>query len=633
MDSNDAKLRIEELTALIRYHNNLYYNKDAPEISDVEYDSYFSELVKLECEYPDLCFDDSPTQKIGGTVLPKFESFTHPYRMLGLSNITNEDELIKFDERIQKDIAGINYNYSVEYKLDGLAVELIYHNGAFTIGSTRGDGVVGENITENLKMVQNIPFKLKNSIKGRIIIRGEAVIHKDDFSALNSEREKRGEKLFSNPRNASAGSLRQLDSSLVKNRRIRFYAYQVISESTELIIKTHSDALDWLNNSGLETVTGRWLCGNILEVQEIYKEVEKNRENISYEIDGLVVKINEYDLQDRLGEVSRSPRWAVAYKFKPQEVLTRLNDIKLQTSRFGVFTPVALVEPVKVGGVTVSRVTLHNTKRIGNEKVYVFPENCPYCKTKLKVDNNDVFINCPNNNCKARRVEEIIHFISKPGFNIEGLGEEWVRILFEKNIISDASDLFLLDVKSVINLERMGEKSAQNLINSINKSRKISYVNFIYALGIKSVGVSLAELLTEHFPKFSDLTKAKKEHLEEINEIGPAVALAICDYFFDLYTINFLEKLFKNGVSIVYEKKKIESNKLNGKTFVFTGKLSAMSRDEAKRIAVKNGGKVLSSVSKNLDYLVVGEDPGSKLTRANELGVKVISEEDFLKMV
>ena len=665
MDENSARIRIDELISLINYHNDLYHNQDAPEITDLEFDALFRELSDLENRFPGFIREDSPTKKIGGKPLEKFEPFTHPYRMLGLSNVTNEDELFRFDERIKKELVNTAYSYCVEYKLDGLAVELIYENGVLVVGSTRGDGVVGENITQNLKMVKNIPHQLKEKTAGRVIIRGEAVIHKSDFEMVNKERETAGERLFANPRNAAAGSLRQLDPKVVAGRRLRFYGYQTVIENDSLQFRSQNKLMDWIKSQGISVVDGRWHCLNIREVQKIYQDIEQKREEIPIEIDGLVVKVDEIELHDRLGEVARSPRWACAYKFKAQEAAARLNNIRLQISRHGVFTPVADIEPVRVGGVVVSRVTLHNraeiarldlkvgdtviikragdvipkiiavdkTKRIGNETGFIFPEKCPYCLHPLKSDENDTFIFCLNPDCPAKNVEKIVHFISKPCFNMEGVGEEWIKTFFESQMIQDASDLFLLTQSELMKLERMGEKLADNIVNAIQNAKKVSYVNFIVALGIKSVGVSLAALLAEHFPAFEMLTRAKKKELEAINEIGPSTASAIAEYFSDFKNIHFLEKLFANGVKIVYEKKKLDSEKLKNKTFLFTGKLSAMSRDEAKRLAVKNGGKVLSSVSKNLDYLVVGEDPGSKLEKAGSLGVKVLSEEDFLKMI
>ncbi len=665
MDKQQAEDRIEELIEIINYHNDLYYNKDEPEISDSEYDELMRELVNLENEFPALRQEDSPTQKIGGKPLDKFKPFEHPFRMLGLSNVTNEQELLDFDKRIKKIIPGYEFKYAVEYKLDGLAVEIIYEDGVLSVGSTRGDGVIGENITNNLKNVSNVPVYLPEKINGRLIVRGEAVIHKSDFEDLNKKRFANGEKQFSNPRNAAAGSLRQLDPALVAQRPIKFYAYQVVLENTDIDFNSHKKSIDWLDKINIQPTPHRWLCNSVEEIQDIYNKVSKKREKIDIEIDGLVIKVDSFKLQHELGEIARSPRWACAYKFKEPEVTTTLNNITLQISRQGILTPVAKVDPVRVGGVEVSSVTLHNkaemarldvkindtvrikragevipkivavekTYRNGNEKDFEFPDKCPYCKTELEEDENGIFVLCPNYDCEGRKVQRIIYSISKPCFNIDGVGNEWIKTLFNKNIIDDTADLFGLEKKDIIDIERMGEKSAENFINSINAAKKVEYPRFLNALGIKFVGPSVAQTLAENFPRFENLTKAKEEELVNINEIGPNTAKSVVDYFRDLRNINYVEKLFENGVKIVYEENKVKSDALNGKSFLFTGTLKKVKRDEAKELVKKNGGKNISSVSKNLDYLVAGESPGSKVDKAKKNNVKIITEQEFFDMI
>ena len=495
-------------------------------------------------------------------------------------------------------------------------------------------------------------------------MRGEVVIEKDDFLKLNTSREEQGEREFANPRNAAAGSLRQLVPDVVAKRPLKFFAYQVISESPDFSYSTHFENLDEAARLGFDVVSGRWICNDILDVEKIYHEVENRRDDVPFEIDGLVVKINDITLHSRLGEIARSPRWAVAYKFREEEVLTHLDKIVFQISRFGVLTPVAKVKPVKVGGVTVSSVTLHNmaeikrldvkegdfvfikrakdvipkitgvdkSKRLQDVHKFCAPTICPYCGRPVEYDENEVFIQCTNIDCSGRRLEEIKYFKSKECFDIEGLGDEWGEILFKNNYIYDASDLFLLKKESLLKLDRMGDKSADNLLNAIEKSKKVLYHKFINSLGIKGIGTSVSQMLSSHYSKFESLIKASYEELIKINEIGPSTALAITAYFTDFKKINFIEKLFDNGVEIVYESKTPVSNTLSSKTFLFTGKLFKITRDEAKRIVTKCGGKNLSSVSKNLDYLVAGDAPGSKLSRARELDIKIISENEFLEM-
>ncbi len=665
MDIKQAKNRIDTLIEQINYHNDLYYNKDVPEITDSEYDELMRELVNLENEFPSLITTDSPTKRIGGKPLDKFEPFTHPFRMLGLSNITNEQELIDFDKRIKKLIPGSDFNYSVEYKLDGLAVELIYEDGVLAVGSTRGDGVTGENITNNLKNVSNIPIYLPEKIGGRVIVRGEAVIHKSDFEELNKKRYLEKEKQFSNPRNAAAGSLRQLDPAIVAKRPIKFYAYHLVLENADFNFGSHKQSLDWLNSINIPTTPGRWLCENHTHVQKVFLDVSKQRDKLDIEIDGLVVKVDEIKLHDSLGEIARSPRWAAAYKFKAQEVKTKLKEITLQISRMGVLTPVAKVEPVRVGGVTVSSITLHNKAEIsrldvkindtvrikragdvipkivqveksyrdGNEIDFEFPKKCPFCQTALEEDEKGIFVNCPNYECPGVKVQRIIYSIGKECFNIDGVGNEWMKTLFNKGIIDNAADLFSLTKKDIVDLEGMGEKSADNFITAIQNAKKVTYPRFINAIGIKFVGPRIAEILTEFYPKFEDLTRAKQSDLIEINEIGPNIAESVIDFFTDLRNINFIEKFLENGVEILYEKQEKKSSLLQGKTFLFTGTLSRIKRDQAKEIVKSNGGKYLSAVSKNLDYLVVGESPGSKVEKAKKAGVNIISEQDFFNMI
>jgi len=658
--AKNPKERIEELVKLINYYNYMYYVENNPVISDYEYDKLYKELVELEEKYPEYKLPDSPTQKVGGQPLKEFKTVEHKIPMLSMDNTYSEEELIEFDARIKRMADIKEVDYVVELKYDGVAVSLHYENGEFVLGVTRGDGFRGDDITENLKTIKTLPLKIK--YKQTIEVRGEVYMRKDDFEKLNRERKEKGEVLFANPRNATAGSLKLLDPKLVAQRNLQIFIYQGFLNNGP---NTHWEVLNFLKEIGFPVSSYRKHCKNIREVIDYCNEWENKRFSLPYNIDGMVVKVNSLDLQRTLGTTTKSPRWAVAYKFPAEQVSTLVKDVVVQVGRTGTLTPVAILEPVVVSGTTVSRATLHNfdeikrldvkigdrvfieksgeiipkvvkvipEARTGKEKDIPIPEKCPVCGSMVVKDKEEVAIRCPNIRCPAQVKERIIHFASRDAMDIEGLGEKWVNILVDKGLLSDYGDIYYLKYEDLIKLERMGEKSVNNLLTAIEKSKTRPFANLIYAIGIRHVGIHASEILAEEFNSIDELKNAKIETLSSIQEIGPTIAESIVEFFTNEENLKVIEKLKRAGVKMKKEKAESKKNILSNLTFVITGTLKNYSRNEIQDYIKKLGGKVTDSVSKNTDYLICGNEPGSKLQKAQQLGIKIITEEEFEKLV
>ncbi|MFN4226814.1 MAG: NAD-dependent DNA ligase LigA [Candidatus Ratteibacteria bacterium] len=658
--SKNPKERIEELVKLIEYYNYMYYVENNPVISDYEYDQLYKELVELEEKYPEYKLPNSPTQRVGGQVLEEFKTVEHKIPMLSMDNTYSPEELIEFDERVKRMADVKNVDYVVELKFDGVAVSLYYENAQFILGVTRGDGFRGDDITENLKTVKTLPLTIKYNEP--IEVRGEVYMRKDDFEKLNKERKEKGEVLFANPRNATAGSLKLLDPKIVAQRNLQIFIYQGFLNNGP---KTHWEVLNFLKEIGFPVNPYRKLCKNINEVIEYCNQWQEKRFSLPYNIDGMVVKVNSLDLQRTLGTTTKSPRWAVAYKFPPEQVSTIIKDVIVQVGRTGTLTPVAILEPVVVSGTTVSRATLHNfdeikrlgvkigdrvfveksgeiipkvvkvipEARTGKEKDIPIPEFCPVCGSKVVKDVEEVAIRCPNIRCPAQVKERIIHFASRDAMDIEGLGEKWVNIFVDKGLLSDYGDIYYLKYADLINIERMGDKSVRNLLEAIEKSKTRPFANLIYALGIRYIGVHASEILADEFNSIDEIKNATIERLSSIPEIGPTMAESIVEFFSNEENLKVIEKLRKAGVKMEKEKKEERKDVLSGLTFVITGTLENYSRDQIQDYIKKLGGKVTNSVSKKTDYLICGREPGSKLQKAQQLGIKIISEEEFEQLV
>lgn len=663
----EVRLQVRELRSRINYHDYRYYVLDDPEISDAEYDRLMRKLQELEEKYPPLLTPDSPTQRVGGTLLPKtFDPIPHTVPMLSLGNAFDGNEVEEWMGRIKK---GLGTSEEIELvaepKLDGCAVELVYEDGLFVRGSTRGDGMVGEDITWNLKTLKDIPPRLKGkSIPDYLEVRGEVYMEVEKFEELNARQAKTGGKLFANPRNAAAGSLRQLDPRVTASRPLNIFLYDV-GEVRGTEFESQMDMLAALKALGLRTIERAHLCTNLEEIFQYYDKLTEERGKLPFEVDGTVIKVNRFDLRRRLGARTREPRWAVAYKFPPREETTRILDINVQVGRTGVLTPVAKLEPVRVGGVTVSNATLHNedqmaekdirigdcvivrragdvipevvkplpSRRTGKERKFKMPKVCPVCRGEVVRAEGEVARRCLNISCPAQVGRWIKHFASRGAMDIEGLGPKLIEQLLEQEILKDVGDLYFLKKEQLIGLERMADKSAQNIIEAVEASKDRPLSRIIYALGIRHVGEHVAEVLAEEFGTMEALREAMLEKLEDTHEIGPIVAKAVYEFFHDDRNRKLLEKLRKGGVRFLPSKKRASGEKFSGLTFVFTGTLSSMSREEARARVKEWGGKASSSVSKNTDYIVAGSDPGSKLKKAEKLGVRVISEKEFLKLI
>ncbi len=664
-DIEKIKKEIEELREKIRYHNYRYYVLDSPEISDEEYDALFRRLVELEEKYPELKTPDSPTQRIGAPPKKEFGEVRHDLPMYSLQDARNDDELREFDAKVKR-ILGLSKDAKIEYlaepKFDGLSCEITYINGILTTASTRGDGYVGEDVTENVKTIRSVPLKLfTDNPPPKFQVRGEVLMKKEDFLKLNESLKERGEKTFANPRNAAAGSLRQLDPRITAQRKLDFVAWGIgVAEGMKF--RKQSEILDTIEKFGFKTSRPREIASGIEEVLEYYHKMEEEREEIEYELDGIVVKVNDLELWGKLGETSRAPRYMIAGKFSPRKAETVLKDVIFSVGRTGIVTPVAILEPVYVGGVIVQRATLHNfdevkrlgikigdrvivqragdvipeivgpviEKRTGFEREIIPPEHCPVCGSKLVKEN--VYLRCVNMSCPAKLKGALRHFAQRKAMDIEGLGEKLAEMLVDRGLVKDLADIYYLKKEDLLNLPGFAEKSASNLINAIEKSKKRPLARFLYAIGIPNVGEYTAEVLAKKFKTLENIKKASYDDLIKIEGFGPEIARSIYEFFRDENNLKVLEKMFRAGVSPIEEKEEKESP-IKDKVFVFTGALSSMSRTEAKNLVEERGGIVKNSVSKKVDFVVVGENPGSKYEKAKSLGLKIINEEEFLKLL
>jgi len=666
LDKKDIGERIKRLREEIEYHNYRYYVLDDPVISDAEYDRMMRELERLEEENPEFFSPNSPTQRIGAKPLEEFSTVTHTIPMLSLANAMTDEEVIDFDKRVKKLLGLSNLDYVIEVKIDGLAVELVYINGEFVLGSTRGDGFTGEDITQNIRTIRSIPMKLMRTdnvpIPERLEVRGEIYMGKREFEELNKKREITGEPVFANPRNAASGSVRQLDPKITASRKLNIFCY-AMGEIIGVDFKTHIDFLDHLKKWGFRVNPYTKLCHNLDEVFKHYNYIKSIRDEIPYEIDGTVIKVNRLDYQASLGQVSRSPRWAIAYKFESHEEKTIVEDIIVSVGRTGALTPVAMLKPVNIGGVIVERATLHNEDEIerkdirigdmvivtragdvipevvrvlkdvrkGIERPFIMPNYCPVCGEPVVRPEGEAIRRCVNINCPAQIKGRIIHFASKRAMDIDGLGEKLVEQLVDKAIIRDVSDLYYLSKEQLANLERMADKSAQNILDAINVSKKRPYSRFLYGLGIRHVGEHISGLLAERYKNMEELMNAGEEELMNIPEIGPEVANSIVLFFQDEKNRQTIERIIQAGVEIEYEK--TGERPLDGLLFVFTGALKSMSRDEARKKVEVLGAKTANSVGKKVNIVVAGEEAGSKLDKARQMGIKIIGEDEFLEMI
>jgi DNA ligase (NAD+) len=666
MDRQAAMKRIEELRELLNKYNYEYYVLDRPSVPDAEYDRLMQELIALEEQYPDLKTKDSPSQRVGGQALDAFQKVEHRTPMLSLANAFNEGDLRDFDRRVRQEV-GDDVTYVCELKIDGLAVSVRYEDGYFVQGATRGDGVTGEDITENLKTIRSLPLRLNEPVT--LEARGEAYMPKASFERLNEQRRNRGEELFANPRNAAAGSLRQLDPKIAASRHLDLFVYG-LANAEELGIDSHSAALNYLQQLGFKTNPERRRCANIDEVIQFVNEWHEKRSHLPYEIDGIVVKVDSFEQQEQLGATAKSPRWAIAYKFPAEEVVTKLIGIELSVGRTGVVTPTAILEPVRVAGTTVQRATLHNEdfirekdirigdsviikkagdiipevvnvvpdRRTGEELPFVMPTHCPECASELVRLDGEVALRCINPKCPAQIREGLIHFVSRQAMNIEGLGEKVISQLFREGLIHDVADIYRLTKEQLIPLERMGEKSATNLLNAIEASKQNSLERLLFGLGIRHVGAKAAKVLAEHFETMDRLQTATKEELMAIHEIGEKMADSIVTYFAKPEVKELLNELRAYGVNMEYKGPKTPKpgdvhSYFAGKTVVLTGKLESLSRNEAKEKIEQLGGKVTGSVSKNTDLVIAGADAGSKLAKAQQLNIEIWDEARFLQEI
>lgn len=657
----DVRKRIDSLREEIKKHEYHYYVLDDPLITDYEYDLLIKELIKLEQENPDLITPDSPTQRVGGQALEKFTTYTHRSVLLSLDNAFSLADLRDFDRRISKVVP--DPTYIAELKIDGVSISLVYEDGLLVTAATRGDGQVGEDVTLNVKTIKSIPLKLKNKIP-RLEVRGEIYMPKGEFVRLNQEKEELGEKIFANPRNAAAGSLRQLDPNITAKRKLSAFIYDLLYIEG-YSISNQEEALNFLQEQTLPVIKEWRFCNSIEDVYDFCLHYQERRHDLPYEIDGIVIKLNPFSYRSELGQTAKSPRWAIAYKFPAEEKETKLESIEINVGRTGIIAPTAILTPVSLAGTTVSRASLHNfdlikekdirigdtvlvhkagdiipeiikpivEKRTGEEEEIVPPSNCPACNSIAVRLDEEVAIRCENINCPARLKESLIFFASKSAMDIEGMGPAVVEQLVENGLVTRIDDLYLLTHEQIVQLERMGEKSATNLINAIIASKNRPLHRLITALGIRHIGAKTARLLTEeleHIDKFREVTE---EELKNIPEIGEKMAQSIVKFFAEPRNIETIERLKDYGVNVIEPRTQNVSTLLANKTFVITGTLENYTRTEASELIVSLGGKVASSVSKKTDYVVVGEEPGSKYDKAVQLGVTVLSEGEFLELV
>ncbi|WP_151799994.1 NAD-dependent DNA ligase LigA [Acinetobacter nosocomialis] len=662
--------QMRQLIQLIAKHNHAYYVMDQPTISDSEYDHLFHQLKALEEQYPELVQADSPTTKVGGQALSKFESVTHVVPMLSLGNVFNQEDLFAFARRVEERLPNQKVQYEVELKLDGLAISLWYENGVLVRGVTRGDGETGEDITQNVKTIRNLPKVLhseKYEIPRLLEVRGEVLMPKSGFEKLNADQEAKREKTFANPRNAAAGSLRQLDPNIAAGRPLAFYAYGIAQCEPNHGLTTMHDSLQWLTELGFQIAERQYLCNSIQEVQQRYEQIQQERPSLQVEIDGMVVKVDDLKQQQQLGFLSREPRWATAYKFPAQAALTTVEQIDWQVGRTGTLTPVARLNPVFVGGVTVSNVTLHNIGeihrldvRVGDtvsvyrtgdvipkvEKVWPefrpaeaevvhLPESCPVCASPVVMPEGEALARCSGGlYCAAQRIEAIRHFVSRKAMDIEGLGDRWVESLLRLDLLKDVADIYHLHEhrETLLGIEKMGEKSVQNLIDAIEASKKTTLARFIYALGIRGVGETTARMLANTFQTLEALKAANVEALKKTPDVGDITAEWIADFFLAPHNIEVLDRLIAAGIH--WDAPTAPTRQpLNGESWVLTGTLEQMTRDQATQMLQALGARVSGSVSSKTKCVVAGEKAGSKLEKAAKLGIPVMNETDFLSLM
>ncbi|EGP4740292.1 NAD-dependent DNA ligase LigA [Enterococcus faecium] len=662
MTIDEAAKRAEELRTRLNQWSREYYVEDKPTVEDYVYDKEYAELVAIEEQYPDLITSDSPTQRVGGKVLEGFEKVTHDIPLYSLNDVFSKEELIDFDQRVQKAVGRV-VDYCCELKIDGLSVSLRYEDGNFVRGATRGDGTVGENITENLKTVRSVPIKLKEPMN--IEVRGECFMPKRSFVQLNQDREAEGKDIFANPRNAAAGSLRQLDSKITAKRNLDTFLYTV-ADFGPMQAKTQYDALEELEKIGFHTNREKRLCHSIDEVWSYIEEYHDKRVDLPYEIDGIVIKVNEFSLQDQLGFTVKAPRWAAAYKFPPEEVETLIENIEWTVGRTGVVTPTAIMTPVRVAGTTVSRASLHNgdyiklkdirlkdtvliykagdiipevsqvvlDKRPKDSEEYQLPTHCPVCGSELVHLDEEVALRCINPKCPAQMKEGLNHFVSRNAMNIDGLGPRVLEQMYDKKLVADVADLYKLTEEELLTLDKIKEKSANNILTAIDNSKDNSVERLIFGLGIRHVGAKAAKILAEHFGDLETLSKSDYESIIALDTIGDIIADSVVTYFSNEEVHELMNELKQAGVNFEYkglrnaQLQEVESP-FKEKTVVLTGKLTRFTREEAKETIENLGGKVTGSVSKKTDIVVAGEDAGSKLTKAQELGIEVWTEDQM----
>lgn len=660
----EVQKRIEHLRDKINYHNYRYYVLDSPEISDAEYDGLMRELQNLESEHPELVTPDSPTQRVGAPPVEEFGVVEHPLPLLSLGNAFNSDELRAWYNRVVRMLGHEDFDLVCELKMDGLAVALTYVDGVLTTGATRGDGYRGEDITQNLKTIRSIPLRVNSNAPRRFEVRGEVYLSRKGFEEVNKEREERGEQVFANPRNAAAGSVRQLDSRVTARRPLDIYIYGLgWAEGT--VPQTHWETLEYLKSLGFKTNPNTALVSTLSEVENYYQRWIEERDKLPYEVDGVVVKINQFALQEKLGFVGREPRWAVACKFPAAQATTKLLDIGINVGRTGSINPYAILEPVSVGGAVIRKAALHNEEdihrkdirigdtvvvqragdvipevvspvtsaRTGEEKMFSMPSHCPVCGSELFRPEEEVMLRCPNAACPAQVYELLKHFVSRGAMYIDQIGEKLAAALLDAGLVSDVADLYFLKHEDLVKLERMGNKSASNVLKSIEKSKERPLSRVIFALGIRYIGSEMADILEREFGSMDSLMKATEDDLLAVSGIGPKAAKSVANFFSQERNCQIVEKLRKAGVRMESEVEKIQEQPLAGQEIVITGRLEALTRGQAEEKVKELGGKAGSSVTRKTTYLVVGADPGSKLDKARSLGTKVLNEEEFLRLV
>ena len=658
MNKQEAGKKIIELSEILEKYGYEYYVLDNPTVSDYEYDMLMQELKKLEADYPELVSPSSPTQRVGGTALNTFEKVTHTVQMGSLQDVFSFEQVREFVNKCKENLK--NPVFTVEPKIDGLSVSLEYTDGIFTRGSTRGDGFVGEDVSGNLKTIKSIPLKLKSTAPPEFIeVRGEVYMPRESFAELSEKQELNDEQPFKNPRNAAAGSLRQKNPKITAERKLDIFVFNIQQiEGYEL--NSHKQSLDYAKSLGFKVIPSYKSCTEYNEIADEINRIGSNRANLPFDIDGVVIKIDDFEQREIMGATSKVPKWAVAYKFPPEEKETTLLDIEVNVGRTGAITPVAVFEPITLAGTSVSRAVLHNQDfidekdiRIGdkiivrkagdiipevlksvnhseNSKPFKLPSECPVCGTPSVRYEDESVLRCPNAECPAQLLKNLIHFASKEAMNIDGMGQAIMSLLVEKGLVKSASDIYELKASDLVMLERFGEKSAQNLIDSIEKSKKSNLDRLVYALGIRNIGQKASQLLCEKFPSMNDIINADKDSISEIEGLGDVMAENIVNALKEPHRIQLIKRLENLGVNMVYAKKSTGDGRFKGLTFVLTGTLPTMKRDEAKKLIESFGGKVSSSVSKKTSFVVAGEDAGSKLDKANELGVAVISESELI---